>query len=370
MNLPINNPYLPADKQDIDNIPDEEPNFPGRRIKTDRKPRSLVTGGAGFIGSHVAEELLNMGHEVVILDDLSGGFLRNVPQRTGHFVKGSITDVNLLQDLFNANEFDYVFHLAAYAAEGLSHFIRHFNYENNLVGSVNLINMAVKHNVKRFIFTSSIAVYGAGQNPMSEEMLPMPEDPYGISKFAVEMDLKAAYQMWGMEYTIFRPHNVYGERQHHGDPYRNVLGIFMNQIFQNKPITIFGDGLQTRAFSYIGDVAPYIARSCQMKETTNEIINVGADTPYTVLEIAEKIRDWLNPDAEIMFLPERNEVKHAYCNHEKFKSIFGDRTPHTLEYGISKMVGYVKEVGILEPIKFKGIEIWEKMPESWRRFTE
>src|ERR1700741_4410465 len=221
---------------------------------------SLVTRGAGFLGSHVADELLSHGHKVVVLDDLSGGFEDNVPSGAV-FVKGSILDVELVDRLFERYNFANVYHLAAYAAEGLSHFIRRFNYNNNLIGSINLINESVNYKVECFVFTSSIAVYGKGQVPMLESMVPMPEDPYGIAKYAIEMDLKSAHELFGLNYVIFRPHNVYGEFQNIGDKYRNVVGIFMNQILQGKPLTIFGDGLQQRAFSYIDDVAPVIARA-------------------------------------------------------------------------------------------------------------
>ncbi len=221
---------------------------------------TLITGGAGFIGSHVARHCLALGHEVTVLDDLSGGFADQVPAGA-RFVRGSVTDPALVQRLFEEQSFTYVYHLAAYAAEGLSHFIRRFNYTNNLVGSVTLINEAVKHGVKCFVFTSSIAVYGANQLPMREDLTPQPEDPYGIAKYAVELDLHAAHEMFGLDYVIFRPHNVYGENQNIGDRYRNVIGIFMNQIMQGQPLTIFGDGEQTRAFSYIDDVAPTIANS-------------------------------------------------------------------------------------------------------------
>src|SRR6516225_9954965 len=188
--------------------------------------RSIVTGGAGFIGSHVAEHLLEMGHEVLVLDDLSGGFRENVPA-LAKFVEGSVTDQEVVNKLFDRHRFDYVFHLAAYAAEGLSHFIRRFNYTNNVIGSVNLINESVRHDIKRFVFTSSIAVYGANQLPMTEDMVPQPEDPYGVAKYAVELDLRAAHEMFGLDYSIFRPHNIYGEGQNVGDKYRNVVGIFM-----------------------------------------------------------------------------------------------------------------------------------------------
>ncbi|OUC06357.1 UDP-glucose 4-epimerase, partial [Litorilinea aerophila] len=200
----------------------------------------LVTGGAGFIGSHVAEALVNAGYDVVVLDDLSGGFVDNLVPGV-RFIQGSITDVQLVEELFAQERFDYVFHLAAYAAEGLSHFIKRFNYTNNLMGSINLINAAINTDVKCFVFTSSIAVYGTSPElPMTEETPAHPEDPYGIAKLAVEQELAICKEMFDLNYIIFRPHNVYGERQNIGDKYRNVVGIFMNQILQGKPMTVFG----------------------------------------------------------------------------------------------------------------------------------
>src|SRR6185312_5713332 len=177
---------------------------------TKKMAKSLVTGGAGFIGAHVVNELLKLGHQVVVLDDLSGGFKENINPKA-IFVEGSVTDHKLVTRLFEEHKFDYVYHLAAYAAEGLSHFIKRFNYTNNLIGSVNLINESVKHKVKCFVFTSSIAVYGALKPPMTEDMTPQPEDPYGVAKYAVEMDLRTTHEMFGLNSIIFRPHNVYGE---------------------------------------------------------------------------------------------------------------------------------------------------------------
>lgn len=327
--------------------------------------KSLVTGGAGFIGAHVTNELIQMGHHVVVLDDLSGGFLDNV-HPDAEFVEGSITDYALVQALFEKHQFNYVYHLAAYAAEGLSHFIRRFNYTNNLIGSVNLINESVKHKVECFVFTSSIAVYGAGQLPMREDMIPQPEDPYGVAKFAVEQDLKCAHEMFGLNYIIFRPHNVYGEFQNIGDRYRNVIGIFMNQLLQGKALTVFGDGQQTRAFSYISDVAPYIAKSVVVEEAYNEVFNIGGDVDYTVNELATTVMDVMGLVQPLKHLDARNEVVHAYSDHSKAKRVFGITEDFVqLKDGVKKMADWVKVAGARSTPKFSNIEILEKLPAIW-----
>lgn len=325
---------------------------------------SLVTGGAGFIGSHVAKHCLTAGHHVVVLDDLSGGFEDHIPEGVT-FIKGSITDTVLVKELFGKYKFDYVYHLAAYAAEGLSHFIRQYNYTNNLVGSVNLINEAVNHDCKCFVFTSSIAVYGPGQLPMTENMTPIPEDPYGVSKYAVELDLKAAHEMFGLNYVIFRPHNVYGENQNIGDKYRNVIGIFMNQIMQNKPLTIFGDGTQTRAFSYIDDVAIPIAKCVSTPSAYNEIFNIGANKPYNVNELANIVAEHFGTTPNINYLKARKEVLHAYSDHAKAERIFGKTDTLTLGQGIKKMADWAKKVGARKGQEFKNIEIKRNLPEGW-----
>ena len=329
------------------------------------KPKSLVTGGAGFIGAHVVDHLVSQGHEVVVLDDLSGGFVDNVNEKST-FVEGSITDHALIKKLFAEHKFDYVYHLAAYAAEGLSHFIRRFNYNNNLIGSVNLINESVLNKVKCFVFTSSIAVYGEGQLPMREDMIPQPEDPYGVAKFAVEMDLKAAHEMFGLNYVIFRPHNVYGEYQNIGDRYRNVIGIFMNQLMEGKPLTVFGDGKQTRAFSYISDVAPYIADCVGIPESYNEVFNIGGDVDYSVNELAETVMEVMDMKQPLNHLPARNEVVHAYADHSKAKEVFKlDGNFVTLKEGTRKMAEWAMKVGARKTPKFSNIEILENLPSIW-----
>jgi UDP-glucose 4-epimerase len=331
-------------------------------------PKSLVTGGAGFIGSHVAEELVNMGHSVVVVDDLSGGAEWNVP-KGARFVKGSVLDHEMLEKLFAAERFDFVYHLAAYAAEGLSHFIRRFNYSNNVIGSVNLVDAAVNAGtVKCFVFTSSIAVYGGNEPPMREEMTPHPEDPYGIAKLAVEQDLAAARAMFGLPYVIFRPHNVYGERQNLGDRYRNVIGIFMNQAMRGEEMTIFGDGKQSRAFSHISGVAPAIARSVERTQTWGQVFNVGADKATTVNELAELVAKAMGVAPKIKHLPARNEVVHAFSSHEKLKRDFGDLSEGlALEEGLRRMAEWAKKAGPNEPSTFGAIEIMKNLPPSWSK---
>ena len=326
--------------------------------------KSLVTGGAGFIGSHVVNHCLKLGQEVVVLDDLSGGFRDYVPS-DATFVEGSITDAKLVKELFDQYQFDYVYHLAAYAAEGLSHFIRRFNYTNNLIGSINLINEAVRHNVDCFVFTSSIAVYGPGQLPMTEAMVPEPEDPYGIAKYAVELDLQAAQRMFGLNYVIFRPHNVYGENQNIGDKYRNVIGIFMNQIMQGLPMTIFGDGTQTRAFSHIDDVAPYISNSVNLAEARNQVFNIGADQPYTVNELAAIVSEQFGVTPDIRHLEARKEVMHAYSDHSKVRSLFQIESFVSLSEGIQRMAQWAKTVGARKSQEFENIEIHRNLPQGW-----
>ncbi len=327
----------------------------------------LVTGGAGFIGSHVAEALLQRGHRVVVLDDLSGGFVDNLVAGI-EFVPGSILDTTLIDALFARERFDYVYHLAAYAAEGLSHFIRRYNYNNNLLGSMSLINAAVNTGVKTFVFTSSIAVYGASPElPMTEQTIPQPEDPYGVAKLAVELDLKAAHEMFGMDYVIFRPHNVYGERQNIGDKYRNVVGIFMNQILQGLPMTIFGDGLQSRAFSYIGDAAPIMADAIEVPAARNQIINIGADEPHTVNELAVAVARAMGVVPEIAHVPARNEVVSAYSSHAKIAQIFGHRPSTSLAAGLARMAAWVQSHGARASSEFAGIEVLKNFPRAWLR---
>jgi UDP-glucose 4-epimerase len=328
--------------------------------------RSLVTGGAGFMGAHLVRELLANGDEVVALDDLSGGFESNVDS-DARFINASVTDVETIEQLFTIEGFDYVFHLAAYAAEGLSHFIKRFNYTNNVIGSVNLINAAVNHGVKCFVFTSSIAVYGSEQTPMSEEMTPRPEDSYGIAKRAVEQELECSKEMFDLDYVIFRPHNVYGELQNIGDRYRNVLGIFINQIMRDEPLSIFGDGTQTRAFSYVSDVVKPIAAAPGIDAASCEVFNVGADQPWSVNDLADAVRREMGvPDHPVIHHDARKEVLHAFSDHSKMARVFGESEQVPLPEGVRRMCAWAREHGPRTTPPFAGIEIEKNLPPSWR----
>ena len=265
----------------------------------------LVTGGAGLIGSHVCEELLKRGHRIVALDDLSGGAEENVPAGA-QFRRGDIRDTELVNGLFEEHRFEYVFHFAAFLAVGLSHYVRRHNFSVNIMGSVNLINAAVNAGVKAFVFPSTVSVYGeSGDLPIDEAAPTFPEDPYGVAKLAVEQDLACAMRLFGMPFIIFRAHNVYGERQNIGDPYRNAVGIFLNQVLQGKPITIYGDGLQKRGFTYVGTSPRSSPVPSTPRPPTENI--TWARPAITMKELAAMVSRAGRP-LNVTHLPARQEV--------------------------------------------------------------
>ena len=302
----------------------------------------LVTGCAGLLGVNFCEYLIkNIPNVHVIgIDNLTGGYIENIPGEV-EFIYADLSDSEdqkRIKDLFPV---DYIFHFAAYAAEGLSPFIRQFNYKNNVESTAFLINCGIEYNVKRFIFTSSMAVYGDEQVPFSENMKPNPIDPYGIAKYACEMDLKCAQKQHGMDYCIIRPHNVYGKYQNIWDPYRNVLGIWMYKSLNDEYMTMYGDGETTRAFSYIDDILPCLWKAAVDSRARNEIINLGG-IQYTCLKEAAKIMANVTGNSKIVYLEPRYEVKHAWCTHEKSIRILDYKESVTLEQGLQKMWEWVK----------------------------
>jgi UDP-glucose 4-epimerase len=289
----------------------------------------FVTGCAGLLGANYSRHLISLGHEVIGIDDLSGGYKSFVPKGENFsFVKLNLERRKKIVDLFEEHKPEVLFHFAAYAAEGLSPFIRNYNYRNNLVCSANLINECITHNTK-IIFTSSMAVYGDQEPPFIEDTRPQPIDPYGMAKYAVEVDLKLAHQQFGLRYNIIRPHNVLGIYQNIWDKYRNVIGIFIRKVLNNQSILVYGDGEQTRAFS---DIKYYMEPFDKLlTDYDGEIFNIGADKYFRLNEVAEvvqKIGKKYGYDVPIEHGEPRHEVKHAYCDHTKAKSMleFRDET--------------------------------------------
>ena len=298
----------------------------------------LVTGCAGLIGSNFCK-WLDPSIDVVGVDDLSGGYEEYIPKRVT-FVKANLvneTDQKIIESHFPV---DYVFHFAAYAAEGLSPFIRQFNYKNNTVATAFLVSTAIKYGVKRFIFTSSMAVYGAQDVPFHEEQVPRPIDSYGVAKYACEMDLHIASEQHGLEYCIIRPHNVYGPGQNIWDPYRNVLGIWMWQALTGRPMTIYGDGTQCRAFSYVDDIMAPLFKAAIEPAAKNQIINLGGkrETPLNeACGLVAQVTGW----NESVHLEERHEVKMAWSTYQKSVDILDYQERVSLEEGLTLMWNWI-----------------------------
>ncbi len=301
----------------------------------------LITGVAGLLGSHFSRYLLDKGYEVIGIDNLSGGYKEYIDQRmvkSKRFYNIDLVDSTSLNRIFKKHKPDYVYHFAAYAAEGLSPFIRNYNYTNNVISSINIINNCIKYDIKKLIYTSSMAVYGKGKPPFTEDQLPNPIDPYGIAKYSVEMDIKQAYEQFGLNYTIVRPHNVIGIYQNIWDRYRNVIGIWIRKILAKENITVFGDGNQKRAFS---DIKYYMSPFMKLMNTGDgEIFNIGADHEYKIKDMAKvvsKVANEFGYNPGIDFLEKRHEVKDAYCNHDKAKKYLDFKDGTDIESTIREM---------------------------------
>lgn len=328
----------------------------------------LVTGVGGLLGSKFTEWLfLNKPDiSVVGIDDLSGGYKENIPEKT-IFYQISLDDSEKIEEIFSKYKFDYVFHFAAYAAEGLSPFIRKFNYRNNLLNTVNLINLSIKYPVKRFIFTSSMAVYGKGEAPFSEDSIPLPIDPYGIAKYSCEMDLKVAKEQHNLDYCIIRPHNVYGENQNIWDKYRNCLGIWTYKYLNNLPLTIYGDGEQKRAFTYIDDILKPLWNSAVKKEASGEIINLGGIDEISILDASNVFKKIIkNREYPVDFLQMRHEVKNAWSTYQKSIDILEFQHKTSLEEGLLKMIEWAKKQPQREIKKWESYELDIDIYEYWK----
>ncbi len=320
---------------------------------------ALITGVAGLIGSRFAKHLIDKGISVIGIDDLSGGYLENIPSGVS-FHQWSCHDN--ISYIFERYKIDVVFHFSAYAAEGLSPFMRKFNYNNNLIATANIVNHCINHNVKKLVFTSSMAVYGNGLVPFSEKDNCVPADPYGVAKLSCEYDIQIAGEQHGLEWCIIRPHNVYGPGQNIWDKYRNVLGIWMNQHLNHKPLTIFGFGDQTRSFSYIDDILEPLFNAININ---NEIINLGGIQKTTILKAAETLIEVMD-GGKIEFLEPRHEVKLAYSTHQKSIDLLGFKDQTDLKTGLTAMWEWAKKQPKRESFKWQEYEINKGMYDYWK----
>jgi UDP-glucose 4-epimerase len=328
--------------------------------------RILVTGGAGFIGSWLVDELVSREYHVVSVDDLSGGSMQNV-NRKCKLIKADIRDTGKVERIIRDEKIDIIYHLAAYAAEGQSIFSPIQINDINIKPMNNLLVAAVNNDVKKFVFTSSMAVYGKQKPPFDESMARMPEDPYGCAKTYCERMLEIFSQIYDFNYTIIRPHNVFGPRQNISDPYRNVLGIWINLIMRGKAPYIFGDGKQTRAFSFIEDATPAIANAGFFAQSDGEIINVGSDEVVTINEACKIALEAMNSKLKPIYLEDRpGEAKHAYCTIQKSEKLLAYRTKTTLREGVCKMIDWAKRVGPQKPAYRIPLEIKKKAPRAWK----
>jgi UDP-glucose 4-epimerase len=328
--------------------------------------RVLVTGGAGFMGSWLVDELVRRGHNVVSVDDLSGGSIQNVNKKS-KFIKADVRHTEKIEEIVRDEKIDVIYHLAAYAAEGQSIFSPVQINDINIKPMNNLLVAAVNNDVKKFVFTSSMAVYGKQKPPFDETMATMPEDPYGCAKAYCERMLEIFSQIYDFNYTIIRPHNVYGPRQNISDPYRNVLGIWINSIMRSKPPYVYGDGNQTRAFSFVQDAIIAIANAGFFGQANREIINVGSEEVVTINEALKIVLETMNSKLKPIYVEERpGETKHAYCTVKKSEKLLDYRTTTRLREGIQKMVNWAREWGPQKPTYRIPLEIRKKAPRVWR----
>ena len=327
----------------------------------------LITGVAGLLGSRLADWIIENKPEykVVGIDDLSGGYESNVHPKV------DLWQVDLVKHpisvCFEKNKFDYVFHFAAYAAEGLSPFIRCFNYDNNLKVTARIVNECIKNDVKRLVFTSTLAVYGHGYGGIFDEIqIPKPIDPYGVAKYACEMDIQIANEQHGLDYCIIRPHNVYGIKQNIWDKYRNVLGIWMYQYLNDEPMTIFGDGEQTRAFSFIDDILEPLWNSAIREEASKQIINLGGVEEISIKEAANTLRAVIDTKDEFRYLEARHEVKHSIPTFQKSIDLLDFKSTTTLHNGLEKMWIWAKNQPMRKRFVWDEYELDKGIYSFWK----
>lgn len=327
-----------------------------------------ITGIAGFLGSHLAKHLIKLGHTVGGNDSMIGGEKDNLPEGLYRYDEIDCIDYDKMIEVLK--DVDIVYHCAATAHEGLSVFSPNFITKNIYQASVSVITAAIANKVKRFVYCSSMARYGRQQTPFTEDMKPMPIDPYGIAKVAGEETLQLLANVHGMEYNIAVPHNIVGPNQKYDDPYRNVMSIMINRNLQGQPSIIYGDGEQTRCFSYVDDVIYCLEKLALDPKIYGEIINVGPDeSSCSINELSSLVANSTGYNGEPIYVKDRpQEVKHATCSANKARQYLGYETKTTLEESVKRTTDYIKNRGV-RPFKYNlPLEILnEKTPDTWKK---
>jgi UDP-glucose 4-epimerase len=327
----------------------------------------LVTGVAGFIGSHIAEKLIADGHSVIGIDNLIGGYIDNVPSGVVFF-NIDLDGLEKIEPLFK--NVDTVIHSACTAYEGLSVFSPALVVRNTVQITANVMSCSVRHNVKKVIYLSSMARYGSQETiPFTEDMVPNPLDPYGISKLASEKLVENIASTHGIEFVILVPHNVIGPRQKYDDPYRNVASIMINRMLHGKQPIIYGNGNQKRCFSFINDVIDPLITACNSKLAVSKTINIGPDEEFvSIKEVAEICAYVTGFNEPFIYMKDRpQEVKHAVCSSNKARLMLQYKTTTTLKEGINKTYQYIKKQGP-RPFNYHlNLEIInDKTPTTWK----
>lgn len=325
----------------------------------------LITGVAGLLGSNLADYLISKNVRVIGIDDFSGGYLENINDKVELHTLNLVTNVKEVNAIFESEPIDYVYHLAAYAAEGLSPFIRNYNYNNNLISTTNIVNACINHNVKRLVFTSTMAVYGQNKTPFDESYVPNPIDPYGVAKYACEMDIRVAGEQHGLDWCIIRPHNVYGRKQNIWDKYRNVLGIWMYQHLNNLPLTIYGDGNQTRAFSYIDDSLEPFWNAAILPDSSKQIINLGGIIETSINDACDTLIEVMGGGDKV-HLQQRHEVKHAYSTYQKSIDILKFEHKTNLKEGLTDMWAWAKQQPNRNRFVWPSYEVEKGIYDFWK----
>ncbi len=328
--------------------------------------RVLITGIAGFMGSHLADSMLAEGHEVIGIDNLIGGYESNVP-RDATFINTDLRSLNDIVPFFN--NVDVVIHSACTAYEGLSVFSPSLVSENTYQITANVLSASVNHRVKKFIYLSSMARYGTqAVLPFTEDMAPKPQDPYGIAKYAAELLIENLCELNGIEYSILVPHNIIGPRQKYDDPFRNVASIMINRMLQKKQPIIYGTGSQKRCFSFMQDVVEPIKTTLESSAANKHVINIGPDNEFvTIIELANKIADLMSFKLDPIFVAARpQEVEFANCSADKARKMLNYNPKVSLEVGLKEMISWISSKGP-KPFEYHlPIEILnESTPKTW-----